>query len=155
MEKQHNRGQDGAGLATVKLNTEPGYPFLYRMRSSANQAIADLFAQIGAQVNEIEKYHPEIEQHPGLMKGHIDFLGELLLGHLRYGTQGKNNVQFCHPFIKRNTIPARNLAVAGNFNLVNKDELFSLINCHPDEIDKQSDLGAMIDAIHHFLGKSR
>jgi amidophosphoribosyltransferase len=146
MEKQHNRGQDGAGIAAVKLNTEPGYPFLHRIRSSANQAIADLFSQIGEQINEIEKYHPEIEQHAGLMKGHIDFLGELLLGHLRYGTQGKNNVQFCHPFIKRNTIPSRNLALAGNFNLVNKEELFSLINSHPDELDRQSDLGAMIEA---------
>ena len=154
MEKQHNRGQDGAGLASVKLNTEPGYPFLHRIRSSANQAIADIFSQIGGQINEIQKYHPEIDQHPGLMKGHIDFLGELLLGHLRYGTQGKNDVQFCHPFIKRNTIPARNLALAGNFNLVNKDELFSLINSHPDEIDRQSDLGAMMDVIHHFLVKA-
>ena len=154
MEKQHNRGQDGAGIATIKLNTEPGYPFLHRIRSSANQAIADIFAQIENQISEIEKYHPEIQQHPGLMKGHIDFLGELLLGHLRYGTQGKNNVQFCHPFIKRNTIPARNLALAGNFNLVNKEELFSLINSHPDELDRQSDLGAMMDVIHHFLIKA-
>ncbi|MEO8862370.1 MAG: amidophosphoribosyltransferase [Ginsengibacter sp.] len=154
MEKQHNRGQDGAGIAAVKLNTEPGYPFLHRMRSTANQAIADLFSQIGEQINEIEKYHPEIEQHAGLMKGHIDFLGELLLGHLRYGTQGKNNVQFCHPFIKRNTIPSRNLALAGNFNLVNKEELFSLINSHPDELDRQSDLGAMMEVIHHFLVKA-
>ena len=100
MEKQHNRGQDGAGIATVKLNTEPGYPFLHRIRSSANQAIADMFSQIGEQINEIEKYHPEIEQHPGLMKGHIDFLGELLLGHLRYGTQGKNNVAVLSSFYK-------------------------------------------------------
>ncbi|MEO7121150.1 MAG: amidophosphoribosyltransferase [Ginsengibacter sp.] len=154
MEKQHNRGQDGAGIASIKLNTEPGYPFLHRKRSVANQAIADIFSQIGEQINEIQKYHPEIDQHPGLMKGHIDFLGELLLGHLRYGTQGKNNVQFCHPFIKRNTVPARNLALAGNFNLVNKDELFSLINSHPDEIDRQSDLGAMMDTIYHFLVKA-
>lgn len=154
MEKQHNRGQDGAGLATVKLNTEPGYPFLHRIRSSANQAIADIFSQIGDQINEIQKYHPEIDQHAGLMKGHIDFLGELLLGHLRYGTQGKNNVQFCHPWIKRNTIPSRNLALAGNFNLVNKEELFSLINSHPDEIDRQSDLGAMMDVIYHFLAQA-
>ena len=154
MEKQHNRGQDGAGIAVVKLNTEPGYPFLHRKRSSANQAIADIFSQIAEQINEIKKYQPEIELHPGLMKGHIDFLGELLLGHLRYGTQGKNNVQFCHPFIKRNTIPARNLALAGNFNLVNKEELFSLINSHPDELDRQSDLGAMMDVIYHFLVKA-
>ena len=154
MEKQHNRGQDGAGIATIKLSTEPGYPFLHRMRSSASQAIADIFSQIANQISEIEKYHPEIQQHPGLMKGHIDFLGELLLGHLRYGTQGKNNIQFCHPFIKRDTIPARNLALAGNFNLVNKEELFSLINSHPDELDRQSDLGAMMDVIHHFLVKA-
>ena len=154
MEKQHNRGQDGAGIAAVKLNTEPGYPFLYRNRSVANQAISELFSQIGNQVNEIKRYHPDIEQHAGLMKGHIDFLGELMLGHLRYGTQGKNNVLFCHPFIKRNTIPARNLALAGNFNLINKDELFSIINSPRDEQDRESDLGAMMDMIHHFLVKA-
>ncbi len=154
MEKQHNRGQDGAGVATVKLNTEPGYPFLHRIRSNANQSIADIFLQIGKEISEIEKGHPDIKQHPGLMKGHVNFLGELLLGHLRYGTQGKNNLDFCHPFVKRNTIPARNLALAGNFNLVNKDELFSLINCHPDEFEKQSDLGAMMEVIHHFLIKA-
>lgn len=154
MEKQHNRGQDGAGIAAVKLNTEPGYPFLNRIRSTANQAIADLFSQIGEQINEIQKYHPDIDQHPGLMKGHIDFLGELLLGHLRYGTQGKNNIQFCHPFIKRNTIPARNLALAGNFNLVNKDELFDLINSPRDQRDRESDLGAMMDVVSHFLVKA-
>lgn len=154
MEKQHNRGQDGAGIATVKLNTEPGYPFLHRIRSNATQSIAEIFSQIGTEISEIEKTHPDIQQHPGLMKGHVNFLGELLLGHLRYGTQGKNNVDFCHPFVKRNTIPARNLALAGNFNLVNKDELFSLINCHPDEFEKQSDLGAMMEVIHHFLVKA-
>jgi amidophosphoribosyltransferase len=154
MEKQHNRGQDGAGIAAVKLHTQPGYPFFYRKRSAAPQAIADIFSQIGKQVEEIRENIPEIEQHPGLMKGNIDFLGELLLGHLRYGTQGKNNVEFCHPFIKRDTIPARNLAVAGNFNLVNKDELFTLINSHPNELDRQSDLGAMMEVIHHFLVKA-
>ena len=154
MEKQHNRGQDGAGIAAVKLNTEPGYPFLNRMRSTANQAIADIFSQIGDQVNEIKKYHPDIEQHAGLMKGHIDFLGELLLGHLRYGTQGKNNFEFCHPFIKRNIIPSRNLALAGNFNLINKDELYAIINSPRDEQDRESDLGAMIDMIQHFLIKA-
>jgi len=154
MEKQHNRGQDGAGIAAVKLNTEPGYPFLHRIRSTANQAIADLFSQIGNQVNEIKKSQPDIEQHPGLMKGHIDFLGELLLGHLRYGTQGKNNIEFCHPFIKRNTIPARNLALAGNFNLINKDELYSIINSPRCEQERESDLGAMMEMIQHFLVKA-
>lgn len=154
MEKQHNRGQDGAGIASVKLNVEPGYPFLHRIRSNANQPIADLFSRIGQEIQEIEKYQPAIKNHPGLMKGHINFLGELLLGHLRYGTQGKNNVEFCHPFIKRDTIPARNLALAGNFNLVNTEELFSLVNMEPGVFQKQSDLAAMMEVIHHFLVKA-
>ena len=151
MEKQHNRGQDGAGVAYVKLNVEPGHPFLNRIRSSINQPIADIFSKIFSELKELEKYQPDITRHPGLMKGHISFLGELLLGHLRYGTQGKNNVEFCHPFIKRNIIPARNLALAGNFNLVNTDELFALINVEPGEFQKQSDLAAMMEVIHHFL----
>jgi amidophosphoribosyltransferase len=154
MEKQHNRGQDGAGIATVKLNIEPGHPFLQRLRSSANQPIADIFAQIGREIEDIEKYQPDIKNHPGLMKGHINYLGELLLGHLRYGTQGKNNIEFCHPFIKRDIIPARNLALAGNFNLVNTEELFKLINVEPGAFQKQSDLAAMMEVLHHFLIKA-
>lgn len=153
MEKQHNRGQDGAGIATVKLNVEPGYPFMHRLRSSAHQPIADVFQQVGREIDEIEKYQPDIKQHPGLMKGHVNFLGELLLGHLRYGTQGRNNVEFCHPFIKRDTIPARNLALAGNFNLVNTEELFSLINVEPGVFQRQSDLAAMMEVLHHFMVK--
>jgi amidophosphoribosyltransferase len=151
MEKQHNRGQDGAGVAAIKLNVEPGYPFLHRIRSCAHQAIADVFRQIGEEVNELEKFNPDIKKHPGLMKGHLKFMGEVLLGHLRYGTQGRNNVEFCHPFIKRHTIPARNLALAGNFNLVNTDELFALVNIDPGEFQKQSDLAAMMEVIYHFL----
>jgi amidophosphoribosyltransferase len=151
MEKQHNRGQDGAGLAVVKLNTEPGNPFLHRMRSSAQQPIADLFFKVGQAIQELEKYQPDIKQHPGLMKGHLPFLGELLLGHLRYGTQGKNNVEFCHPFIKCDLLPGKNLALAGNFNLVNTDELFEQINMHPGDFQKQSDLAAMLEVLHHYL----
>ena len=154
MEKQHNRGQDGAGIATVKLNVEPGYPFLHRLRSSAKQPIADLFFQIEKEITEIEKYQPDIKNHPGLMKGHVNYVGELLLGHLRYGTQGKNNVEFCHPFIKRDIIPSRNLALAGNFNLVNTEELFGLINADPGIFQKQSDLAAMMEVLHHFLVKA-
>jgi amidophosphoribosyltransferase len=153
MEKQHNRGQDGAGLAVVKTNVEPGYPFLYRTRSAVQQPIADLFKKIGEEVAEVEKFQPDISQHPGLLKGHLPFLGELMLGHLRYGTQGKNQIDFCHPFIKRNISPARNLALAGNFNLVNTDELFDLINIEPGPFSKQSDLAAMMEVVHHFLVK--
>ena len=153
MEKQHNRGQDGAGIAAVKLHAEPGYPFMHRLRSNATQAIADLFSQVGKEINELEKFQPEIRKHPGLMKGHLNFMGELLLGHLRYGTQGKNNVEFCHPFIKRDIIPARNLALAGNFNLVNTEELFGLVNVDPGDFQKQSDLAAMMEVVHHFMVK--
>ena len=154
MEKQHNRGQDGAGIAAVKLNTEPGYPFMHRLRSCANQPIADIFAQVGKEITELEKYQPDIKNHPGLMKGHLNYLGELLLGHLRYGTQGKNNADFCHPFIKRHTIPLRNLALAGNFNLVNTEELFGLVNIDPGEFQRQSDLAAMMEVLHHFIVKA-
>ena len=151
MEKQHNRGQDGAGIATVKLDVEPGYPFMNRMRSNASQAIADIFHQVGKEVEELEKYHPGIRNHPGLMKGHVNFLGELLLGHLRYGTQGKNKLEYCHPFINRDTIPARNLALAGNFNIVNSDELFALAGKEPHENTRFSDLAAMIELMHTYL----
>ena len=153
MEKQHNRGQDGAGIAAVKLNVEPGYPFMHRLRSNATQAIADIFQQVGKEIEELEKYHPDIRNHAGLMKGHVSFLGELLLGHLRYGTQGKNKLEYCHPFINRDTIPARNLALAGNFNLVNTDELFTLIGKEPGETMRFSDLAAMIEMMHLFLCK--
>lgn len=153
MEKQHNRGQDGAGLAMVKLNIEPGNPYLHRMRSNAPQPIADLFFKIGQEIQELEKYQPDIKQHPGLMKGHLPFLGELLLGHLRYGTQGKNNVEFCHPFIKRDLMPGKNIALAGNFNLVNTDELFEQIGVNPGDFQKQSDLAAMMEVVHHYLVK--
>ncbi len=153
MEKQHNRGQDGAGIAAVKLDVEPGYPFMQRMRSNAPQAIADIFQQVGKEIAELEEYHPNIRNHPGLMKGHVKFLGEVLLGHLRYGTQGKNKLEYCHPFINRDTIPARNLTLAGNFNLVNSDELFALVGKEPHPTLRFSDLAAMIELMHTFLCK--
>ncbi len=151
MEKQHNRGQDGAGIATVKLNIEPGHPFLHRIRSSAPQAIADIFNKVAAEVSELEKYQPDIRQHAGLMKGHVSSLGELLLGHLRYGTQGRNNVEFCHPFIKKDLVPGKTIALAGNFNLVNTEELFAHIKMNPGDFQKQSDLAAMMEVMHHYL----
>lgn len=144
MEKQHNRGQDGAGIATVKVNTEPGYPFMYRLRNNSKQSLSDLFSQIWSEINEVEKYQPEIKNHPGLMKGHINVLGEVLLGHLRYGTQGKNDLEFCHPFVKRNTIPSRNIALAGNFNIVNTEEILRNF----DQDFCESDLAAMLEVIH-------
>jgi amidophosphoribosyltransferase len=122
-----------------------------RLRSNAQQAIADIFQQIGKEIEELEKYHPDIKSHPGLMKGHVAFLGELLLGHLRYGTQGKNKLEYCHPFINRDTIPTRNLALAGNFNIVNSDELYTLIGKEPHPNVRFSDLAAMIELMHTHL----
>lgn len=154
MEKQHNRGQDGAGMATVKLHTEPGYPFMHRIRSNSSQSLADIFSQVNTEIAELEKLQPEIRKHPGLMKGHVNMLGELMLGHLRYGTQGRNDINFCHPFLKKDIIPSRNLALAGNFNLVNTEELFGLLNISPGDFQRQSDLAAMMEVIHHFLVKA-
>lgn len=151
MEKQHNRGQDGAGVVAVKLHTEPGYPYMNRIRSNAQQAIADIFQRIGQEVTEFEKYHPEVRKHPGLMKGNLNFLGEILLGHLRYGTQGKNKLEYCHPFINRDVIPARNIALAGNFNIVNADELYAHIGKNPDEEVRFSDLAALIELMSSLL----
>ena len=115
------------------------------------QAIASLFQNIAEEIHDLTKYNPEIIGHPGLMKGHVKFLGEILLGHLRYGTQGKNNVEFCHPFIIRNTITSRNLALAGNFNLVNTEELFQKLQIEPGPFQKQSDLAAMMEMVHKYL----
>ncbi len=151
MEKQHNRGQDGAGIATLKLNVEPGYQFMHRLRIAGPGAIKEIFASVNDEVTEIERMNPGLRQHPGLMKGYLRFMGEVMLGHLRYGTQGKNSVKFCHPFVKADINPARNLTMAGNFNLVNTDELFDLLHETPDETMRQSDLGAMIETVSHFL----
>ena len=153
MEKQHNRGQDGAGVVAVKLHTEPGYPYMNRMRSNAQQAIADIFQRIGQEIKEFEKYNPDVRKHPGLMKGNLNFVGEILLGHLRYGTQGKNKLEYCHPFINRDVIPARNIALAGNFNIVNADELYALIGKNPDEEVRFSDLAALIELMSSLLRK--
>jgi amidophosphoribosyltransferase len=152
MEKQHNRGQDGAGIATLKLNVEAGHQFMHRLRISGSGAIAQIFANINSEVAELEKNYPEIRQYPGLLKGYLRFMGEVLLGHLRYGTQGRNNVEFCHPFIKPHINPARTLTMAGNFNLVNTDAIFAALDAHPTTTLRESDLGAMIETVHYYLG---
>lgn len=151
MEKQHNRGQDGAGIATLKLNVEPGHQFMHRLRVGGAGAIGNIFKQVQEEVAELEKNYPDIREHPGMMKGYFRFMGEVLLGHLRYGTQGRNNVEFCHPFFKPDISPVRNLTMAGNFNLVNTDELFDKLHAHPTTTMRDSDLGAMIETVHHAL----
>jgi len=151
MEKQHNRGQDGAGIATVKLDIAPGHQFMYRQRQSGAGAISQIFQNLNQEVTEMEKMYADFRKHPGLMKGYMRFMGEVMLGHLRYGTQGRNNVEFCHPFLKTNINPTRNLSMAGNFNLVNTDELFALLDAHPTTSIRESDLGAMIELVNYYL----
>lgn len=152
MEKQHNRGQDGAGIATLKLDVQPGTPFMKRIRCNNGQNIADIFKQVQTEVEEVEKLQPDIRSYPELLKGYLSYMGEVMIGHLRYGTQGRNNIEYCHPFIKSDINPALNLCLAGNFNLVNTKELFHFV--HKDEMAKMktdSDLSAMMEVLHHFL----
>lgn len=151
MEKQHNRGQDGAGIVNVKLNTEAGHQFMHRLRISGANAIAKVFQNVHQEVGELEKMYPDIRNHPGFLKGYLRFMGEVMAGHLRYGTQGRNNEEFCHPFLKTDINPTRTLAMAGNFNLVNTDELFAMLGAHPTTTIRESDLGAMIETVHYYL----
>ncbi len=152
MEKQHNRGQDGAGIAAVKLDMQNGTPFMKRIRSNVAQSISDIFKQVQQEIEEVEKLQPDIRNYPETLKGYLSFMGEVMIGHLRYGTQGRNNIEYCHPFIKSDINPSRNLCLAGNFNLVNTKELFHFI--HKDELAElkmDSDLSAMMETIHYYL----
>lgn len=153
MEKQHNRGQDGAGIATLKLNVEPGFQFLHSLRETGANAIKAIFGKVNNEVAEIQKSYPEIKQYPGLMKGYLRFMGEAMLGHLRYGTQGKNNVEFCHPFVKADINPNRTLSMAGNFNLVNTTEVFEHLKLKDNSTITQedSDLSAIIETVYRYI----
>ncbi len=136
MEKQHNRGQDGAGVASIKLDVAPGKPYINRYRSVEKNAIPHIFGVINSPIEELRKKFPEKSQDPEWLKEHADFTGELLLGHLRYGTYGGNNIESCHPFLRQNNWMTRNLVVAGNFNMTNVEELFNnlvAVGQHPRE----------------------
>ena len=151
MEKQHNRGQDGAGFASIKLDTKPGERYISRVRSIAQQPIQDIFAQINDRVNKDFAENPEYQDNIALQKRHIPYIGELLLGHVRYGTFGKNSVESVHPFLRQNNWQHRNLIVAGNFNMTNVNELFDNlieIGQHPKE---KADTITVMEKIGHFL----
>src|SRR6185436_4872455 len=129
MEKQHNRGQDGAGVANIKFDVEPGTRYISRYRSNHKQAIADIFKRIELKFGEAGKKDPKLLNDIRWLKKNLPFTGELWLGHLRYGTYGGNSVESCHPFLRQNNWMTRNLVVAGNFNMTNVDELFQdLVN---------------------------
>ncbi|MFV8356443.1 amidophosphoribosyltransferase [Flavobacterium sp. XS1P32] len=151
MEKQHNRGQDGAGFASIKLDVEAGERYISRVRSNHAQPIQDVFAQINDRINEEMAAHPEYADDVALQKQKIPYLGELFLGHVRYGTFGKNSIESVHPFLRQNNWMHRNLILAGNFNMTNVKELFqSLIELgqHPKEM---ADTVTVMEKIGHFL----
>ena len=151
MEKQHNRGQDGAGFASIKLDAKPGERYISRVRSIQQQPIQDIFAQINDRINKELAAHPEYTNDVVAQKKHIPYIGELLLGHVRYGTFGKNSVESVHPFLRQNNWMHRNLIMAGNFNMTNVKELFgNLIELgqHPKEY---TDTITIMEKIGHFL----
>ncbi len=151
MEKQHNRGQDGAGLANIKLDMEPGQRYISRHRSNSSRPIMDVFDHVNERFRELEKKSPEKLIDVAWLKQNEAFSGEVFLGHVRYGTFGKNSIENCHPFLRQNNWKTRNLVVAGNFNLTNVDELFEFmvsIGQHPKEM---SDTVTVMEKIGHFL----
>ena len=151
MEKQHNRGQDDAGFASIKFDVDAGERYISRIRSNDPQAIQDVFKQINERINEELTSHPEYVNDVALQKAHIPYIGELFLGHVRYGTFGKNSIENVHPFLRQNNWMHRNLIVAGNFNLTNVTELFnSLVELgqHPKEL---ADTVTVLEKIGHFL----
>ena len=151
MEKQHNRGQDGVGLANVKLDVEVGKRYISRKRSVATNPLQDVFQQANKRFVELEKNDPDKLKDPKWMKENLPFTGELFLGHLRYGTFGGNTIEQCHPFLRQNNWKTRNLVLAGNFNMTNVDELFQQLvdlGQHPKEM---SDTVTILEKIGHFL----
>lgn len=151
MEKQHNRGQDGAGIAVITLDPKPGRSYIHRERSNSAQPIADIFQTVFAPYRELEKTGSNKLNDIAWLKDNIRFMGEVLLGHLRYCTHGKNSIEQCHPVLRTNNWMTRNLLLAGNFNMTNNDELFGQLielGQHPKD---DSDTVTVLEKIGHFL----
>lgn len=151
MEKQHNRGQDGAGIATIKLDVQPGKRYISRHRSMGANAVAEIFEYVQKKFVDVHNESPELLQDADWLKDNISFTGEVLMGHLRYGTHGKNSIESCHPFLRQNNWMTRNLVVSGNFNMTNVDELLEQLfelGQHPKE---RTDTVTVLEKIGHFL----
>lgn len=160
MEKQHNRGQDGAGVASIKLNMRPGQRYISRARSVSAQPIREIFDRIYANLDEVRRQDPALPHDLEALKSRLPYFGELLLGHLRYGTHGKNSIETCHPFLRQSNWRARNLVVAGNFNMTNTPELFGRLvglGQHPkeraDTVTVMENIGHFLDLEHEELGR--
>ncbi|MGB5320780.1 MAG: hypothetical protein WBN12_00745 [Lutimonas sp.] len=151
MEKQHNRGQDGAGFASIKFDVDPGTRYISRVRSNEQQPIQDVFAKINSRLNGVMKEHPEKANDLDWQLAHMPYLGNVYLGHVRYGTFGNNSIESVHPFLRQNNWKHKNLIVAGNFNMTNSGELLKeLIELgqHPKEY---TDTVTVMEKIGHFL----
>lgn len=151
MEKQHNRGQDGAGLASIKFNVDPGQRYISRIRSTDSQPIQDIFSQINNRINSVFKEYPEYLDDVVAQKLNIPYLGELFLGHVRHATFGGKSIEHVHPFLRQNNWMHRNLIIAGNFNMTNTDDLFQnliRLGMHPKE---KTDTVTIMERIGHFL----
>lgn len=151
MEKQHNRGQDGAGMVNIKLNMPPGQRYISRYRSVEKQSIQDIFTRVHNRISNAINQQPELSKDPEWLKQHVAFVGEVYLGHLRYGTYGGNSIESCHPFLRQNNWMTRNLVLAGNFNMTNVDMLFDQLvelGQHPKE---KADTITILERIGHFL----
>jgi amidophosphoribosyltransferase len=148
MQKMRNRGQDGAGMATIKLNPTPGTRYISRKRSNAPNYLTDLFDMVWARLNAIS---PEQQNDPAWLKANMPYMGELLMGHLRYGTHGDNSIEFVHPFHRQNNWITRNLLLAGNFNMTNVDELFQELVDLGQYPKEKSDTVTVLEKFGHFL----
>ncbi len=151
MEKQHNRGQDGAGIANIKFDLEPGEKYISRLRSGASSPVNEIFLQLFDQINRLNEKHPNRVRDVNWLKHNFDFTGELFLGHLRYGTYGKNGVNNLHPVMRENNWKTKNLVLAGNFNLTNVDEMFNKLVELGQYPLETSDTITILEKIGHFL----
>lgn len=151
MQKQHNRGQDGAGIAGIKLDMEPGHNYISRIRSNSESPIKDIFNKVYNKLIKLQKKHPDRLKDVQWLKNNIDFTGELFLGHLRYGTYGQNKIGNLHPVIRANNWITRNLVLAGNFNMTNVDELFNKLVEYGQYPVETSDTITILEKIGHFL----
>ena len=151
MHKQRNRGQDGAGVACVKLNTPPGERYISRYRSVERDSIQDIFKKINKKLMKADKIGGENVKNEEWLKSNVGFTGELWLGHLRYGTFGKNSIQNCAPSLRQNNWKSKNLILAGNFNMTNLDDLFGVLIDLGQSPKEKSDTVTILEKIGHFL----
>jgi len=154
MEKQHNRGQDGVGLANIKIDVLPGKRYISRKRSVAANPIQDVFKQVNKHFVDLENNDPEKLRNAQWMKENLPFTGELFLGHLRYGTYGENSIEQCHPFLRQNNWKTRNIVLAGNFNMTNVDELFDQLVDLGQHPKQKADTVTILEKIGHFLDEA-